>query len=184
MHKAIEGQYVTEKLTLHESAGFSFRRIIAISGFSLWGFILILSLLHSIPPLLEPDLFYFHLLFSIPLASSCWGSAVLVLFKLPICSMSSCLPLHPCCSSIGSLNPPVELSYCSEFNQIAVRNKFGEKKERKKQKPKRTVLKLLLKIFCWGEMQELSIHCAALWENSGQLEKFMSSTHSRKTLCY
>lgn len=74
MHKAIEGQYVTEKLTLHKSVGVFFQRIIAISRFSLRDFILILSLLHSIPPLLEPDLFYFCLLFSIPLISGCWGS--------------------------------------------------------------------------------------------------------------
>lgn len=135
MHKATEGQYVTEKLTLHESVGFSFQRIIDISRVSLWSFILVLSLLHFIPPLLEPDLFYFYLLFSIPLTSSCWGSAVPVLSKLPICRMSSCLPLNPCCSSTGSLNPPVELSYCSEFNSIAVRSKFGgKKKERKKKK--------------------------------------------------
>lgn len=114
MHKANDGQYVTEKLTLCQSVGFSFQRIIDVFRFSLWDFIL--SLLHFIPLLLEPVLFYFYLLFSIPLTSSCWGSAVLVLSKLLICNMSSYLPLSPCCSSTGSLSPPVELSYCSEFN--------------------------------------------------------------------
>lgn len=35
---------------------------------------------------------------------------------------------------------------------------WGEKKkERKKEKKKRTVSKLLLKILCWGEMQELRL---------------------------
>lgn len=83
--------------------------------------------------------------------------------------MSSCLPLGPCCFVIGSFSPPVELSCCSEFNQRAVRSKGGggEENKRKKEggdkKKKRTVSKLLLKILCWGEMQDLCLFIMLLF---------------------
>lgn len=64
-----------------------------------------------------------------------------------------------------------------EFN-IAVRSKFGGKKKTKKE-----VSKLLLKILCWGEKQELSLFIVLLFGKILRREKFMS-TDSRKTLRY